>query len=75
MIKQAIEEELATQTGIPHGDAELEEWIREQMWEPKYRPLVKVDASGASRHAKGEMGIGGRCRASDVHEKTNIISE
>ena len=68
VIKQAIEEELATEEGIPKNDADLEEWIREQMWEPKYRPLVKVEAHGASRMAKGEMGIGGRRRASDLHE-------
>ena len=71
-IKQAVEEDLATQTGIPHDDVDLEEWVREQMWEPKYRPLVKVDASGASRHAKGEMGIGGRQRVSDMHENQPI---
>ncbi|KAL8829614.1 MAG: hypothetical protein Q9191_001920 [Dirinaria sp. TL-2023a] len=68
VTKEAVEENLATETGIPKDDAELEDWVRQQMWEPKYRPLVKVDASGASRHAKGEMGIGGRCRASDAHE-------
>lgn len=28
------------------------------------QPLVKVEASGASRHAKGEMGIGGINRQS-----------
>lgn len=25
-------------------------WIREQMWEPRYRPLVKVDKHKASSH-------------------------
>lgn len=67
VIKQAIEEGLATEKDIPNDDADLEEWVREQMWEPKYRPLVKVEADGASRMAKGEMGVGGRRRAYDLH--------
>ena len=58
VIKQAVEEGLATEKDIPVDDEELEEWIREQMWEARYRPLEKVQADGASRHAKGEMGIG-----------------
>ena len=63
VIKQAVDEGLATEKDIPGDEAELEEWVREQMWEPKYRPLAKVEAHGASRMAKGEMGIGGRRRA------------
>ena len=59
VIKQAVEEGLATEKDIPEDDSNLEEWVREQMWKPRYRPLVKVEARGASRHAKGEMGIGG----------------
>lgn len=59
VIKQAVEEGLATEKDIPEDDADLEEWVREQMWEPRYRRLVHVEAHGASRHAKGEMGIGG----------------
>ena len=69
VIKQAVEEGLATQTDIPVDNAELEDWVREQMWKPKYRPLVKVNVSGASRHAKGEMGIGGRRSLCDLHER------
>jgi len=69
VINQAIEEGLATERDIPDDDTDLEEWVREQMWEPKYRPLVKVEGHGASRMAKGEMGIGGRRRASDLHER------
>ena len=42
VIKQAVDEGLATEKDIPTEDAELEEWVRAQMWEPKYRPLVKV---------------------------------
>lgn len=41
VIQQAIEEGLATERNIPDDDGELEEWVRVQMWEPKYRPLVK----------------------------------
>lgn len=37
VIKQAIEEGLATEKDIPADDADLEEWVREQMWEPRYR--------------------------------------
>lgn len=42
VIRQAIEEELAKEEGIPEEEDELEEWVREQMWEPRYRDLVKV---------------------------------
>lgn len=59
VIKQAVEEGLATEKGIPSDDEELEEWVREQMWEPRYRPLVRVDKKIASKHAKGELGAAG----------------
>ncbi|KAG0652187.1 NAD-dependent malic [Hyphodiscus hymeniophilus] len=59
VIKQAVEEGLATQEGIPSDDAELDEWIREQMWDAVYRPLKRVDKEGANRHARGEAGIAG----------------
>ncbi|KAL8717298.1 MAG: hypothetical protein Q9225_005446 [Loekoesia sp. 1 TL-2023] len=62
VIKAAIQEGLATEKGIPAADEELEEWVREQMWEPKYRPLEKVEREGASSLAKGEAGIGGTKR-------------
>ncbi len=43
VIKQSVEEGLAMEKGIPdHDDEELEEWVREQMWEPRYRELVRV---------------------------------
>ncbi|CAF9931507.1 MAG: NAD-dependent malic enzyme, mitochondrial [Heterodermia speciosa] len=64
VIKQAVEERLATEKDIPGEDADLEGWVREQMWEPRYRPLIKVEAHGASRLARGEMGIGGVNRRS-----------
>lgn len=60
VIRSAVEEGLAREKDIPVGeDAELEEWIREQMWEPRYRPLIKVPMKGASKHAKGELGVAG----------------
>ena len=42
VVRQAVEEGLATETGIPSEDKELEQWVRAQMWEPRYRPLVKI---------------------------------
>ncbi|RAH49496.1 NAD-dependent malic enzyme [Aspergillus brunneoviolaceus CBS 621.78] len=41
IIKTAVEEGHAEETGIPTDDQELDEWVRIQMWEPKYRPLVR----------------------------------
>ncbi|PYH30742.1 NAD-dependent malic enzyme [Aspergillus neoniger CBS 115656] len=41
IIKTAVEEGHAQEEGIPANEDELEEWIRAQMWEPVYRPLVK----------------------------------
>ena len=43
IIRQAEQEHLATVEDIPEDDGDLEEWIREQMWEPRYRPLKAVD--------------------------------
>lgn len=63
VIKQAKEEKLEQQDGIPDDDAELEEWIREQMWDAEYRPLKKVEIEGASRAAKGESGSKGASKA------------
>ena len=57
VIKQAVEEELATEPEIPKNDDELEEWIREQMWEPRYRPLLPVGEDQATWYAKGELGV------------------
>lgn len=42
VIREAEKQELNQQRDIPKGDGELEEWIREQMWDPVYRPLKKV---------------------------------
>ncbi|KAI9673592.1 MAG: NAD-dependent malic enzyme, mitochondrial [Caeruleum heppii] len=59
VVKQAVHEGLAQEEGIPTDDKELEEWIRAQMWEPKYRELKFVEVENASKHAKGEMGVSG----------------
>lgn len=47
VIQSAVEENLAQQEGIPEDDKELEQWIREQMWDPVYRPLVKPESNKA----------------------------
>jgi malate dehydrogenase (oxaloacetate-decarboxylating) len=62
VIKQAVEEGLAQEKDIPNEDAELDEWVREQMWEPVYRPLRRVAKEDASRDARGEMGIAGAAK-------------
>lgn len=59
VIQQAVKEGLAQEKEIPSDEAELEEWVREQMWEARYRPLKRVDAKDASRDAKGEAGTAG----------------
>ncbi|KAJ5537264.1 hypothetical protein N7513_010450 [Penicillium frequentans] len=41
VIKCSVDEGLAQEEGIPSEDTELREWIRAQMWEAVYRPLVK----------------------------------
>ncbi len=56
VIKKAVEDDLAQEKNIPADDAELEDWIREQMWNPEYRPLRLVEEKDADAHAKGEAG-------------------
>ncbi|KAL1848824.1 NAD-dependent malic enzyme, mitochondrial [Paecilomyces lecythidis] len=41
VIQSAVAEGLAQEKDIPQDEADLEEWIRVQMWEPKYRALVR----------------------------------
>lgn len=40
VILCAVEEGLAQAEDIPTIDSDLREWIRIQMWEAEYRPLV-----------------------------------
>ncbi|KAF2434693.1 hypothetical protein EJ08DRAFT_668176 [Tothia fuscella] len=58
VIRAAEKEGLNRETDIPQDDKEIEEWIREQMWDARYRELQKVDADSADAHAKGEAGTG-----------------
>lgn len=62
VIKQAVEEGMAQEKDIPTDDGDLDEWVREQMWDPLYRPLRRVEMGNASRHARGEMGTAGASR-------------
>ncbi|KAF2822344.1 hypothetical protein CC86DRAFT_77731 [Ophiobolus disseminans] len=57
VIKKAVEQELAQEKDIPRNDADLEEWIREQMWNAEYRPLKLIEEHNADAHARGEAGI------------------
>jgi malate dehydrogenase (oxaloacetate-decarboxylating) len=63
VIKQAVKDGLNQEKEIPKDDADLEEWIREQMWDPVYRPLRKVSLEGASRAARGEAGSKGSVKS------------
>ncbi|GAW11619.1 hypothetical protein ANO14919_009660 [Xylariales sp. No.14919] len=73
VIKAAVEEGVATEKDIPDNDAELEEWIREQMWDPVYRPLKRVELAGASRQAKAELKVVGSLE--DVRDKEQRVQE
>jgi malate dehydrogenase (oxaloacetate-decarboxylating) len=57
VIKQAIKDDLAHEIDIPDNDEDLEEWIREQMWNAEYRPLKLVEEHAADAHARGEAGV------------------
>lgn len=59
VIQAAVEEGMATEHGIPGDEEELDEWIREQMWEPVYRPLKYVEGKVATREARGELRVVG----------------
>jgi len=41
VIRCSVTEGLSQREAIPSGDDELKQWIREQMWEADYLPLVK----------------------------------
>ena len=67
VIQQAVKEDLAQQKDIPTDDAELEEWIREQMWEANYRPLKLVEDDQADAFAKGEAGAASHQRKANFN--------
>ena len=43
VIKCAVQEGLAQEEGIPTDDGDLEQWVRVQMWAPKYRPFLRPE--------------------------------
>ena len=59
VIRAAVGEGVAAEPGIPGDCAGLEDWIREQMWDPVYRPLRRVEPGSASRMAKAELKVVG----------------
>ncbi|KPM45847.1 NAD-dependent malic enzyme, mitochondrial [Neonectria ditissima] len=65
VIQAAVEEGEATTEGIPSDEEELDEWIKEQMWDPVYRPLKFVEMKGATRAAKGELKRAGTIHLDD----------
>lgn len=58
VIRAAEKEGLSQEKDIPQGEEEIEEWIREQMWDARYRELKKVSHENAGARAKGEAGTG-----------------
>ncbi|KAH7066057.1 hypothetical protein BKA63DRAFT_523695 [Paraphoma chrysanthemicola] len=60
VIKQSIKDGLAQEKDIPSDEKDLEEWIREQMWNAEYRPLKLVEHHEADAHARGEAGVAGQ---------------
>lgn len=75
VVKAAVKEKVATVEDIPvdQGDEELEAWIREQMWDPVYRPLKRVEPAGASRMAKAELKVVGSLE--DVRDKEERVQK
>ncbi|KAM5384430.1 hypothetical protein ACJZ2D_001466 [Fusarium nematophilum] len=67
VIRAAVEDGEATQEGIPETAEDLEDWIREQMWNPAYRPLKFVKMEHATRAARGELK-----RAGTVHRTGHL---
>lgn len=61
VVRCAVAEGLARFGPIPtDSDDELLDWVAVQMWDPVYRPLLPVAVEGASRAARGELGVGRR---------------
>ncbi|KAL5450831.1 hypothetical protein PMIN07_001360 [Paraphaeosphaeria minitans] len=67
VIQQAVKEDLAQEKNIPSDGGELEEWIREQMWEANYRPLKLVEDHEADAFARGEAGAASHRRTGSVN--------
>ena len=64
VIQEAVKEGLNQEKDIPSDDEELEEWIKDQMWEPRYRPLKLVSPEEADAQARGEAGVASARRMS-----------
>lgn len=45
VIRQAVKGGLAQEKNIPLDEEDLQEWIKEQMWNAEYRPLKKIAKS------------------------------
>ncbi|KAI1338724.1 NAD-dependent malic enzyme [Xylariaceae sp. FL0016] len=73
VIRTAVDEGVATQKGIPTDVQELDEWIREQMWDPVYRPLKRVEPGNASRQARAELKVVGSLET--VGEKKGRVEQ
>ncbi|KAI1103650.1 NAD-dependent malic enzyme [Jackrogersella minutella] len=59
VVLAAVRDRVAAEPDIPTALPDLDAWIREQMWEPVYRPLKRVEPAGASRAAKAELKVVG----------------
>ncbi|RDL33317.1 Malic enzyme [Venustampulla echinocandica] len=59
VIREAVVSGLAREDGIPSDEETLEAWIREQMWDPVYRPLKLVSKEKATKYAMGALGLAG----------------
>lgn len=66
VIKAAVKEGLNKEKHIPDDDEELEEWVREQMWDARYRTLMFVGEEEASAQAKGETGVSTSSRSAKL---------
>jgi malate dehydrogenase (oxaloacetate-decarboxylating) len=72
VIQQAVKEDLAQEKDIPTDDAELEEWIREQMWDAEYRSLELVEEHKATAFARGEVGTGSHRREANFSKSERL---
>jgi len=66
VIQEAVKEGLNEEKDIPSDDVELEEWIKDQMWEPRYRPLKLVSPEEGDASARGETGVASARRMSII---------
>ncbi|KAF2006339.1 hypothetical protein P154DRAFT_542260 [Amniculicola lignicola CBS 123094] len=72
VIQAAVKEGLNQEKEIPEDEDELEEWIREQMWDARYRELKLIEDEGASAHARGELGTNSHRRLGSIRHKRHM---